>query len=416
VELDYSLTLHLDISVNVKQLSSIGVMTTHYLTIKELTEAVGSGITPRMVRHYHSSGLLPQPLRSHSNYRLYTQDDIQRLRRIVALKQQGFQLSHISKLLDEDSLAAADQLTTQLQQQYQLIMQQLGRLRRTASALEGLLGRDRHCQNIQAEAIAQLRHLEIETIDGLDILEKLWESWDAATDDHPEAFSESLQQLLPDLSNRSEIEIDLLSKLVLASGDLSLIPFVKIGEAAIAAARDSLKAGCQVVCDVSAVVAAIDTTRTSHLGCSVNTLLTDPHITTAAEAEASFWHHHRQQEQWQQLDHGCILIIGLAPSVLLSAIKAIEQGKFQPALVIGMPIGFSHAPAAKRKLMRSHVPYITIESTLGGGLLAAVALNALAESLIEKPDCHCYLTQNSPTITHVKKLSVPLRKPQRPLR
>jgi len=56
-----------------------------------------------------------------------------------------------------------------------------------------------------------------------------------------------------------------------------------------------------------------------------------------------------------------------------------------------MPIGFSHAPAAKRRLMRSGIPYITIEGTLGGGLNAAVALNALADSLLEKPDCHCFL-------------------------
>jgi len=48
-----------------------------------------------------------------------------------------------------------------------------------------------------------------------------------------------------------------------------------------------------------------------------------------------------------------------------------------------MPIGFSHAPAAKRRLMRSGIPYITIEGTLGGGLNAAVALNALADSLLE---------------------------------
>ena len=69
-------------------------MTAEYLTIKELTDAVGSDITPRMVRHYHKLGLLAQPVRSHSNYRLYTQQDVQQLRRIVALKQQGFQLSH----------------------------------------------------------------------------------------------------------------------------------------------------------------------------------------------------------------------------------------------------------------------------------------------------------------------------------
>ncbi len=367
-------------------------MPNQYLTIKELTQTVGSGITPRMVRHYHASGLLPPAKRSHTNYRLYTQDDVQQLRRIVALKQQGFQLSHIGKLLETDTQTSqADILRPLLQQQYQSVMQKLGRLRRTASALEGLLGRDRHCQEIQAEAIAQLRHLEVETSDGLDLLEKLWDSWDAATDDHPEAFSESLQQLLPDLSNRSEIEIDLLSKLVLACGDVSLVSFVRLGQGAIAAARDRLKAGCQVVCDVPAVVGAIDQTRLAHLKCSVKTLIADPHITSAAEAETSFWHHHRQQDQWQKLDAGCILVVGYAPSVLLSAIEAIDRGQLQPALVIGMPIGFSHAPAAKRRLMRSGVPYITVEGTLGGGLLAAVALNALAESLIEKPDCHCYL-------------------------
>jgi precorrin-8X/cobalt-precorrin-8 methylmutase len=86
------------------------------------------------------------------------------------------------------------------------------------------------------------------------------------------------------------------------------------------------------------------------------------------------------------------LVIGYAPSVLMAVCDAIEHNQLQPALVIAMPIGFSHAPAAKRRLMRLAVPYFTIEGTLGGGLLAAVALNALTESLIEKPDCHCYLS------------------------
>ncbi|HEY9697613.1 MAG TPA: precorrin-8X methylmutase [Trichocoleus sp.] len=72
--------------------------------------------------------------------------------------------------------------------------------------------------------------------------------------------------------------------------------------------------------------------------------------------------------------------------------QAIQQQAIQPALVIGMPIGFSHAPISKRQLMRSGVPFITIEGALGGGLLAATTLNSLAASLIAKPNCHCYLT------------------------
>jgi precorrin-8X/cobalt-precorrin-8 methylmutase len=201
-----------------------------HLTIKQLTQTVGGGVTPRMVRHYHRVGLLPQVARSSANYRLYTEEDVQRLQRIVALKQQGFQLNHIQQLLPQSSAdMPAPTLGDQLQQQYRKVIQQLAHLRQTAMALEGLLGRDQSCQVGQAPAIAQLRLLEVEAQDSLGGLEKLWEGLDAATHDHPEAFQESLQQLLPDLSDRSEIEVDLLSQLVLASGDLSLVPFVHLG-------------------------------------------------------------------------------------------------------------------------------------------------------------------------------------------
>lgn len=113
---------------------------------------------------------------------------------------------------------------------------------------------------------------------------------------------------------------------------------------------------------------------------------------SAVEAEQAFWNNEQWKERLQHLPKGCILVIGYAPSVLMSVCELIEQEQIQPALVIGMPIGFSHAPAAKRRLMKTDIPYITIEGTLGGGLLAAVSLNALVESLIEKPDCHCYLS------------------------
>ena len=86
-----------------------------------------------------------------------------------------------------------------------------------------------------------------------------------------------------------------------------------------------------------------------------------------------------------------MLVIGYAPSVLMAVCDAIHTQQVKPALVIGLPIGFSHAPAAKRRLQHSGVPFITTEGTQGGGLLAAVALNSLIATLIEKPDCHCYL-------------------------
>jgi len=366
------------------------------LTIKELTHAVGQGITPRMVRHYHQLGLMPQPPRSPGNYRLYSDQDVQRLKRIVALKQQGFQLSHIHQLLEAEPALERDTLMAQLQQQYRTVMQQITQLRQTASALEGLLGRDHQCQIVQAEALAQLKQLEVETHASLNGLEQLWQGLDAQVCAHPEAFQESLQRLLPDLSQRSEIEQHLLAQMVLACGDSSLASFVKMSRgpdrSAIAAARTALQSGCVIVTDTRMVAAALDQTRLAHLQCCVETLITDPHIHTAPEAEQVFWHNPNLQQQLTQVADGCILVIGYAPSILLAACEAVEQGLIQPALVIGMPIGFSHAPAAKRRLQRSPIPFLTIDGTLGGGLLAATSLNALVESLLEKPNCHCYLS------------------------
>jgi precorrin-8X/cobalt-precorrin-8 methylmutase len=372
------------------------------LTIKELTDAVGGGLTPRMVRHYHQLGLLPQPVRSPSNYRLYTDKDVIRLQRIVALKHQGFQINHIRHILEVEPEADTNShLMAQLQQQYRAVIQQIAQLRQTASALEGLLGRDRHCQIMQAEVLAQLKFLEVETQLGLGGLDKLWSGLDAEVHTHSEAFQESLQRLLPDLSHRSEIEQHLISQLVLACGDVSLVSFIKLSQGAmgpdaartaIAASREALKSGCDIFVDIPTVAAALDQTRLAHLGCRVVTLIDNPHVTTATEAEREFWQRQEWREKLQQITNGSVLVIGYAPSVLLEACAAMNQQKIQPALVIGMPIGFSHAPAAKRQLMQQQIPFITIEGTLGGGLLAATTLNALVESLIDKPDCHCYLS------------------------
>ncbi len=362
-----------------------------YLTIKELTTAVGGGVTARMVRHYHQLGLMPIPERSPTNYRLYTEADVSRLKQIVALKQQGFQLSHIHQLLKTETNPLE-----KLRQHYQSVQQKIVQLRRTAIALEGLLGRDHCCRISQGEALAQLKLLEVETETKISALTDFWHNLDANTDAHPEVFEESLQQILPDLSGRSEIEVDLLSKLVLACGDVSLVPFVRLSPEGIHSVRNALKSGVTVVGDVPTVVAAFEQTRLVHLGCPIVTLIDDPHISSASEAEQAFWQDRVWQKRLAELPRDCILVIGYAPSILMSACAAIAEGKLKPSFVIGMPIGFSHAPAAKRRLALSPIPHLTIEGTWGGGLLAAVALNVFVESLLAKPECHCYLRTLTP--------------------
>jgi precorrin-8X/cobalt-precorrin-8 methylmutase len=197
--------------------------------------------------------------------------------------------------------------------------------------------------------------------------------------------------LLPDLSTRSEAERALISNLVLAAGDISLAGFIRFDNNAFAASRNALESGCNIIADIPTVASAFDQTRLAHLGCRVETLIDNPHISTAIEAENAFWQNQQWHTKLKDITPNSIIIIGYAPSILLAVCKEIQLKQIQPALVIGMPIGFSHAPAAKRQIIQSGTPYLTIEGSLGGGLLAATALNTLTEWVIEKPDCHCYL-------------------------
>jgi DNA-binding transcriptional MerR regulator len=68
------------------------------LTISQL--ATYAGVTVRAVRHYHHIGLLPEPERNHSGYRVYDAAAVVRLIRIRTLADAGVPLARVEELLD----------------------------------------------------------------------------------------------------------------------------------------------------------------------------------------------------------------------------------------------------------------------------------------------------------------------------
>nr|WP_021881308.1 MerR family transcriptional regulator [Paenibacillus sp. P22] len=62
--------------------------------------AAMTGLTPRAIRYYEQTGLLPASARTEGGYRFYSGDDIDRLRWIAALREWGIPLSSIAGMLD----------------------------------------------------------------------------------------------------------------------------------------------------------------------------------------------------------------------------------------------------------------------------------------------------------------------------
>lgn len=89
------------VSSDEQQNSPGGTPAQRLYTIEQI--ATRTGLTKRTLRYYEEVGLLPPTGRTEGNYRLYSEDDIQRLERIKELRDLlGFSLADIRALLEAE--------------------------------------------------------------------------------------------------------------------------------------------------------------------------------------------------------------------------------------------------------------------------------------------------------------------------
>lgn len=84
---------------------------------------------------------------------------------------------------------------------------------------------------------------------------------------------------------------------------------------------------------------------------------------------------------------GAIFVIGNAPTALLALCTQLSTVPIQPALVIGVPVGFISVVESKAALAKTAVPQIRVEGRKGGSPVAAAILNALMVLAWEKNGC-----------------------------
>jgi len=108
------------------------------LTIGRIAQLADVGIDT--VRFYERRGLLPEPQRTVSGYRVYTLDTVHRLEFIRRAKDLGFTLEEIISLLglqdSRGSKAAVKELARRKLEQIDNKMQDLERMRNVLTALE----------------------------------------------------------------------------------------------------------------------------------------------------------------------------------------------------------------------------------------------------------------------------------------
>lgn len=141
-------------------------------------------------------------------------------------------------------------------------------------------------------------------------------------------------------------------------------------------ALDALRAGATVLTDTNMALAGISKPALAKLGCKAVCYMADPDVAAAARAAGT-------TRAVASMDKACgiegplIVAVGNAPTALLRLAELMDAGKIEPALVVGVPVGFVNVVEAKEELLARRVPAIVARGRKGGSTVAAAIMNAL---------------------------------------
>ena len=186
---------------------------------------------------------------------------------------------------------------------------------------------------------------------------------------------EMITELLGDrkLDPKNELVI---KRVIHTSADFDYADNLVFSEHAVSRGIEALRGGCDIVTDTQMAKAGINKTILGKLGGEVHCFMSDPDVATEAKARG-ITRAIVSMERAAKLEKPCIFVIGNAPTALVSLHELILNKKIDPALVIGVPVGFVNVVESKEMILELPVPHIVARGRKGGSNVAAAICNAL---------------------------------------
>ncbi|GAB4250308.1 MAG: hypothetical protein Kow00122_07810 [Thermoleophilia bacterium] len=189
---------------------------------------------------------------------------------------------------------------------------------------------------------------------------------------------EIIEGLIPQL-DLSPAERAVVVRVVHATGDPSLASQLVFSPGAVERGVAALAAGRPVVTDVNMVRAGVSPSL-GRVGVQAHCLVGARETAERAEADGVTRSVAAIREFGPRLN-GAIVAVGNAPTALLETVRLFEEEGIEPALVVGVPVGFVAAAESKEALAGSGLAHVTLPGLRGGTPIAVAVVNALARQV-----------------------------------
>lgn len=142
----------------------------------------------------------------------------------------------------------------------------------------------------------------------------------------------------------------------------------------------ALQAGCPIVTDTNMALSGMNNGACAKLGVEKFCYMADPQVAQTAK-ETGSTRAVAAVDVWAAKHPRGIFVVGNAPTALIRMAELIEQKKLEPALVVGVPVGFVNVVESKELIwnlcQNRKIPAIVALGRKGGSTIAAAICNAM---------------------------------------
>ncbi len=167
------------------------------------------------------------------------------------------------------------------------------------------------------------------------------------------------------------------------SADFDYAKTMTYSDHAVEIAKKLIQNGADIVTDTNMALAGVNKKELAKYGGEAHCFMAEEEVAKIAK-ERGVTRAAVSMEKAAQIEKPVIFTIGNAPTALIELYEMIQSGKYRPAFIIGVPVGFVNVEAAKDLILKTDVPYIINRGRKGGSNIAAAICNALLYELRDK--------------------------------
>ena len=160
------------------------------------------------------------------------------------------------------------------------------------------------------------------------------------------------------------------------TADFSYARTLKFSEGAVEKLKELIRRGAFVVTETEMARSGISKKEFARYGGRLLCFMADGDVADKAK-ERGVTRASVSMEKAAGLAGPVIFAVGNAPTALMTLKRMYDEGRYTPAFVIGVPVGFVNVEEAKESVLEMPVPYIVNAGRKGGSTVAAAVMNAV---------------------------------------